>query len=250
MRVILQSKTHESINTHKLVVIPPVAFNCKNIFLTSVAIPYTFYNIRNTNNQLFINHQEVRIPVQNYNSAQLASALTALLPDGGKCVFNTQKLKYIITNVGEPFFLRFTTSYKLFGFNQNTEAFSVGEYQESDFVGDINDGLHSLILTANFASPFSSLFNEDFGTQIIARIPIENIRGGTMINYSDPNNNRPIASNVKQLQYFEINVFDDDLKPLELNGVDYQIEMYIELENEITTDTLRAIKNDGEMINK
>ena len=54
MRVILQSKNH-STDGSKITAIPPVGFDCKAIYLTSVTIPYSFYNIRDSNNSVTIN---------------------------------------------------------------------------------------------------------------------------------------------------------------------------------------------------
>lgn len=241
MRVIIQSKTHSTNNSHKLVVIPPVSFNCNAIYLTSVSIPYTFYNVRETNNELIVNGVKKYITPKNYNSIQLAQALEELLPALTTVAFDRQKLKYLISNTGPILTLKFTTSYKLFGFNQYTEAFNVNEYRESDYVGDINDGIHSLILRSNFATPFSTLFNESFGSQIIARIPIENTYGGMMINYTDINNNRPIVKNIT-VSHFDIELLDDDLNPVNLNGTDFQVELFLDLKQEITQKQLTKIK--------
>lgn len=242
MRVILQSKTH-SINAHTMKIIPPASFNIKNIYLTSVSIPFTFYNVRETNNNIIINSIEVNLTVQNYNSIQLASALQTLISSQVNGIvtvsFNKQKLKYTITTDTE-FTINFNTAYKLFGFHRTD--YTITSIKESDFIGDINDGIHSLILTANFGTVFSTLYNDQFGTQIIARIPIENRKTGDMINYTDENNQRPIASNINNLQYFEITLYDDDFKPLQLNGVDYQIELFLELKDEITKENLTRNK--------
>lgn len=247
MRVILQSKTH-SINAHTMKIIPPASFNVKNIYLTSVSIPFTFYNVRETNNTLIINSVEVNLTVQNYNSIQLASALQTLISSQVNGIitvaFNKQKLKYTITS-DTPFTINFNTAYKLFGYHKTD--YTISSIKESDFIGDINDGIHSLILTANFATVFSTLYNDQFGTQIIARIPIENRKTGDMINYNDENNQRPIASNINNLQYFEITLYDDDFKPLQLNGVDYQIELFLELKNEITKENLTRNKPEIEL---
>ena len=244
MRIILQSKTH-STNSGTLKVIPPVAFDCKAIYLTSVSVPYTFYNIRQTNNSLKVNDIEYTIDPQNYNSIQLASALQTILNSIGNCTvsFNKQKLKYIVNNTGPPFTIDFQTSRKVFGFQSGEHTISTGLTQ-SQFIGDINDGIHSLILTSNVSTAYSCLFNETFGTQIIARIPIEAKKPGEMINFQDSNNQRPIARNIKALQYFEIQVLDDDLNYLELNGLDFQVELFIEIqeENEIT-DMIRGEDN-------
>lgn len=243
MRIILQSKSHSS-NSGTLKVIPPVAFDCKAIYLTSVSVPYTFYNIRSTNNTLFISGTEYNLDIQNYNSIQLASALNTIINSavGGCSVsFNKQKLKYIITNTGVPFTIDFYTSRKLFGFQSGQHT--INSSIQSQFIGDINDGIHSLILTGNFGTAYTCLFNETFGTQIIARVPIEAKKPGEMINFNDSNNQRPIAKNIKALQYFEIQVLDDDLNSLELNGLDFQVELFIELNDnsKVFMDEIRSI---------
>lgn len=242
MRVIVQSKNH-SVSSSKVNIIPPVGFKVKAIYLTSASIPYTFYNIRNTNNSLTINGTSTNLTTQNYNSLQLANHLQSLINSivSGTVtvVFNKQSLKYTITTDTE-FTINFGTAYKLFGFNQ--ETFTVSSSITSNFVADINDGIHSLILTANFATPFSCLFNESFGTNIIARIPLGSERSGDMINYTDENNQRPIVKNIPNLQFFEISLLDDDLKVLDLNGVDFQVELFMELDEEISVDMLRIQK--------
>lgn len=242
MRIILQSKSH-SINSYMMKVIPPISFNCRAIYLTSVSIPYTFYNIRTTNNNILINGMIYHITPQNYNSIQLAQELTLILADAlgqGVAVvsFNKQKLKYTITT-SVTFVINFLSAHKLFGFYQ--ENITVNSFAQSNFIGDINDGIHSLIITGNFATPFSCLFNENFGTQIIARIPLENSKPGEIIHYIDENNQRPIVKNIKNLQYFEISILDDDLKALELNGVDYQVELFLDLDNEYNEEKIRQL---------
>ena len=249
MRIILQSKIHQ--NSGSLKIIPPVAFDAKAIYLTSVSIPYTFYNIRSTNNSLLINGTLVSIEEKNYNSIQLASTLKKKLNEiVGGCVvtFDKQKLKYIITNSGEPFDIDFSTSRRLFGFTNGVK--NVISNIESNFIGDINDGIHSLILTSNIATPFSCLFNETFGTQIIARIPIESKKPGEIIHYNDPNNQRPIAINVKALQYFEITVLDDNMNSLNLNGTDFQCELFLDLKNinKVVEDKIRNKEGDDEIV--
>jgi len=231
MRVILQSKNH-STDGSKISVIPPVGFDCKGIYLTSVTIPYSFYNIRESNNSVTINGLLYNLEKMNYNSNQLASALNAICPPGTIVKFDKQHLKYKITNLNsEILTIQFNTSYRLFGFDPIVVTVQPNTTEISHYIGDINDGIHSLIITANFAGPFSCLYGDKFGTNIIARIPILQ-RPGEMINYSDINTSRPIAKNLKDLDHFEIEIFDDDRIPLNLNGVDYQVELFLELEEE------------------
>ena len=231
MRVNLQSKNH-STDGSKITAIPPVGFDCKAIYLTSVTIPYSFYNIRDSNNSVTINGLNYNLEKMNYNSNQLASALNGFCPPGVIVKFDKQHLKYKITNLNsEILSIQFNTSYRLFGFDPIVVTVQPNTTEISHYIADINDGIHSLILTANFGGPFSCLYGDKFGTNIIARIPILQ-RPGEMINYTDINTSRPIAKNLKDLDHFEIEIFDDDRIPLNLNGVDYQVELFLELEEE------------------
>lgn len=232
MRVILQSKNHSTGNGSKISAIPPVGFDCKAIYLTSVTIPYSFYNIRDSNNSVTINNVLYNLEKMNYNSNQLASSLNGICPVGVIVKFDKQHLKYKITNLNsEILTICFNTSYRLFGFDRVVVTIQPNTTEISHYIADVNDGIHSLILTANFAGPFSTLYGDKFGTNIIARIPILQ-RPGEMINYSDINTSRPIAKNLKDLDHFEIELYDDDRLPINLNGVDYQVELFLDLEEQ------------------
>lgn len=245
MRVILTSKTQSQTESGTIKVIFPVAFNCRKVYLTSVSIPYSFYNIRESNNTVIINNIEHSIPPKNYNAIQLAAALSLILPSGASCVFDRQKLKYIINSDSEMT-IRFTTSNRLFGFLDSPMMVSAGGSIESTFVADINDGLQALILTSNIANSFSTLYNDKFGTQIISRIPLSQFKQGSMIYFEDRNNNQAIVSNIKQLQFIEILLLDDNLKELSLQGTEFQVELFIELENELTIKDMRKLSEDDQ----
>ena len=249
MRVILQSKNHSTGDGSKISVIPPTGFNCKAIYLTSVTIPYSFYNIRDSNNTVTINGVQYKLDQKNYNSNQLASALNTFFEPGVIVKFDKQYLKYKITNLNtEILNIQFNTSYRLFGFDKNIiTTIQPNTSVISGYIGDINDGIHSLILTANFGSPFSCLYGDKFGTNIIARIPIL-VQPGSMINYSDINTSRPIAKNVK-IDHFEIELFDDDRIPLPINGLDYQVELYLDLEEEVVVQK-KILTREKEIIEK
>jgi len=238
MRVILTSKTQSQTESGTIKVIFPVAFNCRKVYLTSVSIPYSFYNIRETNNTVIINNIEHSIPPKNYNSIQLAAAVSFILPTGASCVFDRQTLKYTIVSDSDMT-IRFPTSNRIFGFHDSEMMVSAGTSILSPFIADINDGLQALILTSNIANSFSTLYNDKFGTQIIARIPLSQFKQGSMIYFEDRNNNQPIVSDIKQLQFIEILLLDDNLKKLSLEGVEFQVELFIELENEVTIKDLR-----------
>ena len=248
MRVILQSKNHSTGDGSKISVIPPTGFNCKAIYLTSVTIPYSFYNIRDSNNSVTINGVLYKLDQKNYNSNQLASALNAFCPPGVIVKFDKQYLKYKITNLNSEILnIQFNTSYRLFGFDTIITTIQPNTTVISSYIGDINDGIHSLILTANFGSPFSCLYGDKFGTNIIARIPII-VLPGSMINYSDINTSRPIGKNVK-IDHFEIELYDDDRNVLNLNGIDYQVELYLDLEEEVFVQK-KILSREKEIIEK
>lgn len=232
MRLILTSKGAES-NEYGLKVIFPVAFKCKAIYLSSVSIPYSFYNIRSANNELIVDGSKKTIAEKNYNSLQLVSALNSLLPSGCVCSFDKQTFKYTITNNSiSTVIIQFTSSHRIFGFPENQEYFvSSGDSLTSTLVADINDGLQALLLTSNASDAFTSVFNENFGTNIIARIPLGDHRVGETIQYTNRFNSQPIVRDIT-LQYMEVSIFDDNFDPLNLNGVQMQMEFFIHLDDE------------------
>lgn len=241
MRIILQSKIHGT-SDHTVKILPPINFNCKAIYLTSVSVPHSFYNVRLTNNCVVINGSQYYLTPQNYNANQLAQELTNAINsiigvNKATVSFNKQKLKYKIATT-TPFTINFKTAVNLFGFSE--QDYSIVDSIESPFIADINDGIHSIILTANFGSPFSVLLNENFGTQIIARIPITS-KPGDIINYFDHNNERPIVKNVRNLQFFEVSILDDNLAPLTLGGIDFQVELFLDLMDEYTDEEFKQM---------
>lgn len=232
MRLILTSKQSLSDDYH-IKQIFPVAFKCKSIHLSSVSIPYSFYNLRSSNNEVIVDGLTRTIPEKNYNSIQLATTLSGFLPSGCICSFDRQTLKYTLTNDSiSTVRIQFTSSHAIFGFIANQEYFiSSGDTLTSPLVADINDGLQAIILTSNIANSFSSLFNDNFGTNIIARIPIAHHKNGETIQYNNRFNSQPIVKDFS-LQFIEIEVRDDNLELLHLNGVQMQIEFFIELDDE------------------
>lgn len=242
MRLILTSKDNLT-DDHHIHQNFPTAFRCKAIYLSSVSIPYSFYNLRSSNNQLTVNDTLTTIPEKNYSSRQLATTLGEIL--GTECSFDKQTIKYTITNNTQTSIkISFSSSHRIFGFPENQEyTIPVGEILTSPFVADINDGLQCIILTSNIGNAHSSLYNGLFGTQIIARIPIANHRNGEIIQYQNRFNSQAIVKDYF-LQNIEIQIRDDNLDPIHLNGVQMQMEFFIDLENDESKDDFRSKAED------
>jgi hypothetical protein len=240
MRLILTSKGNLTDDYH-IQQNFPTSFKCKNIYLSSVSIPYSFYNIRTSNNQLMKGETILSLPEKNYNAKQLAFTLSEHLHLD--CSYDKQTLKYTITNnSGEMQTITFLSSHRIFGFERDKQySISSTAFLVSDFVADINDGLQCIILTSNIGNAFSSLYNGLFGTQIIARIPISNHRNGEIIQYQNRFNSQPISTNF-DLQNIEVELKDDNLQPIHLNGVQMQLEFYIELEDAQSKTAVAAEK--------
>jgi hypothetical protein len=223
MKIVLTSK-HTKETTNALSIVFKRRLHLLNLRLVSIRYPYSFYNIRESNDLLTINNVSYKIPNQNYNSKNLALQISTLLLNF-ECVFDLARLRYVFkNNSSDVLKIKFNTSYRIFGFYQGEEYDVLpNDKLESAYIGDINDGLHSL----NFISDqLSGMFqyNESDGTRIFATIPIKRTdEKGDML-YKEYYNEFLFKEKVN-FDNITINVLDDNLETIYIQNTEWSITL-------------------------
>jgi hypothetical protein len=162
MKVILTSKHNETTTDEfALNIVFEQRIFFKNLKLISISYPYSFYNLRESNNKIIINDVTYIIQSQNYSSLSLALYINSILPVGSTCVFDKSRLRYIF-KTNAPLKLKFENSYKIFGFYQG-ETYEISDELESYYIPDINDGLHFINFTSNQLASNTTQYNNEIG---------------------------------------------------------------------------------------
>ena len=143
MRLIVNSAKLSSTNNLSFY-LPNEVSNIKSFKLISCSIPFSFYNVTSTNNQILINSTSYFIPVQNYNMYQLSTAInTAILASGVTITINYQTLKYTFT-AGTSFTFNALNMGVLLGFQSQFAYNSVANALTSVNMADLTNGIRSL----------------------------------------------------------------------------------------------------------
>lgn len=228
--------------------------NVAHMTLVSATIPCTYYNIfqHTINGQLFQNNiidlYEVLgglsvsfiLQPSSYDMtsllAHLASRLTFYSPNAQTytCTYDPLQLKISITNTtgGTEFELHFSNtpgknpSYMLgFDTDQNSTT-SVGYTLTGPNAANLGYPYYSVIKV----QPVQSYVNNLSGLFGLFKVDL-NANGGNIVYYNDQyysQNTVPISKNAQDINYFLINLCDDYLNNMDLNGQDWSFTLRLD----------------------
>lgn len=236
MRIILNS-CDDSVrldkgNSNRLLFNPSIELEVDKINVTSVQIPNSFYNINKHNNKLFLQctavgfNDYITITEGSYNvftiADELQTMIRSILSDTDiEITYNLKTMKFEFYSLLKEFYLTFNfLSYKVFGFNKN-ELFHVSSTRRSGrYVASMNY-TNQLFIRSNIT--YNNIIYQSSNSNLLCSIPV-NVQPGEMIHYS--NHSTDLEQSIhRNVSYIEFEILDQYLKEIDLNGVDWCIEI-------------------------
>ena len=196
--------------------------------LQSAFIPYSFYNVDNTNNKLVLEIDTIEIsftiPVGNYNAYQLQTTLNTFMV-GLVFVYNIITNKFTITYTADFSISETSSCLRILGIKKNLT--SISHIIISDGIVNLLNKmcicLHSNLQTGNIST------NDDkFDFTIIGSIPV-NVQPYSLISYTNMSNAKSCLY-TNNLSYIKFQLKDQDGNFIDLNGCDWscviQLDVY------------------------
>ena len=197
--------------------------SCSKVVISNIIIPHTFYNINENNNTFVItktdgSSKDVRFPIQFMN----ANDITSTLIEGVTIVFDKKTFKFTfntapISNITS---IQFTTSHKIFGFQQNV-IYSLATPLTAPFVADFNSIPAVYIRCNQIHSKF--VYNNN-RTSILHRLVVDK-PFGQLLTYQ--NNSTDMFINQENIGYLQLSLTDNRGQHLNLNGADWKLELLL-----------------------
>ena len=240
IQIILNSKTADQyINNNttdcifRIPVIEVKRRHKAHISLTDAVIPYSFYNVNDTNDKLdyVLNGLTYNVIIEhaNYNISTLITYLKLNMDSGFTINYNSSTNKITFTHSTFEFtFLNTSTCQELLGFVENT-SYSSNLLILTSVIG-IN---FFTIRNVQITSPNFILNNINTATpnkaSIITSIPV-NCNMGCIINYNNINNISSLVHEISNINNLHIQILDQDGDLLNLNGLHWSINLLLTIE--------------------
>jgi len=203
------------------------------ISITNAIIPYSFYNVNETNNKIsYILDDTITynivIPPANYNINTLIDALK-LLMTGFTITYNsaTNKLKIQHNSLSWEF-IEPTTANEIIGLSDINIPFT----DVYTFDSDIGINLFT-VRTLQISSNNFIMNNIDTSqpnrASIITSIPI-NVNMGSIIQYDNRHNIQSLIHDITNINNLHIQILDQDGDLLDLNGLHWSINLLLTIE--------------------
>lgn len=207
--------------------------NVHRIQLRSVEVPISYYTVNSTNNTLKFSNQvptefTVTFSPGNYSAIELATEIQTkmrVFSSAMTVVFNDNTLRYTFTNNGNNLrlFDTVTTCQDLIGLENDTG--SVTTFTSTKII-DISGPNHLYILSNELTSGRDMALVDNDYREIAFRVPIKESFGS--INNYEPSSLQYLNYNTDHLlQQIDLQLVDDDFIPVELNGLDWSIELLV-----------------------
>jgi hypothetical protein len=206
------------------------------IIIERVEIPFSYFVITSNNNILTLNNGaiSITIPVGNYTSASICTELDALLlaqfPSANPNVeFSNQTFRLSIT-MSQPFIVDSITSNPastvsvMLGFSITTPSSTTATGSSALNIS----GPNYIIISSTYFSNFidtSMLFSNNLYSNAIYAVPVEVSPGDLIIEHP----NYPIQLSTKypilNTDIIDIQLYDDSGNLLNLNGLDWALQV-------------------------
>ncbi len=202
------------------------------IMIDYISIPYTYYAINSTNNQIVINSQTITVTPGNYTATSLIPVLITAIDGviGGTTTitYSTTTYKFTITHSAAITIQSETTSglrlATLLGYRVTTGA---GTTHTSDSVANLAGPPYLLLEIPYFAKAkqHKTMYADDTMRNVIQTIPV-NAEPGGEITFSRI---LPIRLNYKfsiaSTDNITIKLYDDRFNVIDLNGENWSIHL-------------------------
>ena len=198
------------------------------VSIKNCVIPYSFYNINNTNNTLdyTLNSVDYSITFENgnYNVLTLKEHILSLLEDGFSITYNVKTNTYTFTHSTYDFTFKNTSNcFELLGFqddnNYSSTSFSLSSTISINLftIKNVYITSHNFILN-NIDS------NNHNKSNIICSVPVKGVPN-SFIFYAD--NTKHLIHTVNNLTDFRISLTDENGNLIDFNNIHYSITLEI-----------------------
>ena len=201
------------------------------VCIKSAVIPYSFYNINNTNNKLnyLLNGiaSSITLVNGNYNINTLKAHLIDLLGTNWSIVYITKTNKLEFTHALYDFsFLSSSTCFELIGFIDNVTYSSSSNFLSSTISVNLFTIKNIYICSDNFILNNIDSNNHN-KSNIICSVPV-NSSMNSILFYKDKT--KHLVHKLSNLTNFKLTLTDEDGALIDLNNVNYSITIEITIE--------------------
>ena len=193
-------------------------------------IPLTYYSIFELNDTLVVRYdgsttQTIRFSHGNYDIDFIVSELNVRLQSGWRCSYseNTNKLTFVGPISSTIEITDGTTANRLLGVVVGEQSV-LGSLQSSMGV-DLTRTSSVLVGSNLYGANRDPVFRRQ--GHILAKVPISHQNFNEILEYTAP---AAVAVSNQSIPYIAIGLFDDDLRPLDLNGVRFTMTLQIDSE--------------------
>ena len=206
----------------------------QTVKILNAIIPYSFYIVNEYNCNLNMNNIILSLPYGNYNAYTLLDKINELMTENnilGTLSLDVSNGKYLLAAT-QNIIIRTTTNNinSIIGLDNSmyTTIFDNVNYKIY-FPYPVNTGgIHNIFIKTNFSTS-----HQKFGgvntSQLLATIPVQ-VEPFGIIQYSNYENTETIIRN-KDLDFLTIELLDDNLNPINFNGLNWSIGLEIKSVN-------------------
>jgi hypothetical protein len=203
----------------------------KNIIIAvqTAQIPYSFYNVNSTNDELVysVNGESqtlINITHQNYNVNTLKKKLLSHLGGNFTISYNSNKNKYTFTHSMYNFVFESSSNcFELLGFTDNSDNASTNSILFSSNSCNLFTIRNLYITSNNFILNNINSINAN-QTNILISIPINSV-ANSMISYSNIYNSNSQINHVDNLTNLHITIVDQDNSVIKLNNCHWSLTL-------------------------
>lgn len=212
-----------------------------SVKISHAEIPYSFYIIDETNNQLVINNTTMYINVGNYNAYTLLETINQLMADNLAfnivLSFNENTGKYTLSSDNYFTISNQTTIYNIIGLDNNFYN-GVFDFGTTTYILEFSylvntSGSKNIYIESNLITNNLSLLNNN--CTILKSIPVDVPPYG-IIMYNNTENIETIIKN-RQLDNLIIKLKDDNNKMINFNNINWSITLELKLTKQLTLNT-------------
>lgn len=204
------------------------------VSVQTAQIPYSFYNCDDYDNLLVLNTSgndyNIIIPEGNYNVNTLATQLIAsILSATGltfTITFNSLTNTYSFSTSQNFTFKKESTCFELLGFeNGNDYSSTLNTLLSTNSVNFFT--IKNVLVEVSNLITDNVTTGDDNNASILASIPIASSQG-SIISYSNIFNIKNRINSIKNFTSLHVRLLDDDLIPIDFNGVNWSITLQVE----------------------
>lgn len=186
--------------------------------------PYSFYIVNEYNNILDLSIERIIIPLGNYNANSFIKTIQDLTVNQLIITFNTSNGKFTFSYNHEFQILSSSTCYELIGIKPNTQYNSVNNIIECDLPANFLGSKNIYVKLPNVILENYNTKTKDYIT--LLTIPL-NVPPFGIVMYDNKTISKNLIKN-SQLDYLDIEIYDDNNNLIDFNGIEWNIVLEIE----------------------